>query len=64
MKRLGFDPTDTSIAAEAVDLADLKDIAWCMPVEWIHRPTPKAREVPENEVAAAKDDQRELEAVT
>jgi len=27
LKRLGCDPTDTSIAAQAVDLAELKEIA-------------------------------------
>jgi len=64
LKRPGCDPTDASIAAQAVDLAKLEEIAWCMPVEWIHRPTPEARAISESGVAAAKEDQRELEAVT
>ena len=65
LKRLGSVSSDSGIGktAVAVDLSELKEIAWCMPVEWIHRAIPENHEG--SELVAEPDQlERKLEAVT
>ncbi len=71
LKRIGCEPTDQGVGSnpdQIVDLKELQEIAWCMPVEWIRRPSPEARVVPENQASKpteiAEERQRDLEAVT
>lgn len=65
LKRLGSDSSDGGIGKTAVgvDLSELQEVAWCMPVEWIHRPIPGNQDV-SDQVAEPGQLERKLEAVT
>ena len=65
LKRLGSDSSAGGFGktAVAVDLSRLQEIAWCMPVEWIHRPIPENRNN-SDQVGVPGQSERTLEAVT
>jgi len=71
LKRIECEPTDLGEGSnydQKVDSKALQEITWCMPVEWIRRPSPEAQEITENQPAKptkiSQENLRDLEAVT